>query len=64
MSTCALSRPGRARAAVALDPAAAMTVAGYQPDAWQVDLIRSAATRRQTVVCTSRQSGKLLACQR
>src|SRR5690606_31500001 len=58
MTTCALSRPGRARAAVALDPAAAMTVAGYTPDAWQVDLIRSAATRRQTVVCTSRQSGK------
>jgi len=54
----ALTRLGRARAAVTLDPAAAMTVAGYAPDGWQVELIRSAASRRQTVVCTSRQSGK------
>src|SRR5690606_28641672 len=59
--TAALTRAGMAQAAVRLDPAAAMTVAGYQPDAWQVELIRSAATRRQTVVCTSRQSGKALA---
>lgn len=58
MSRTVLSRPGQARAAVMLDPAQAMTVAGYRPDAWQVELIRSAATRRQTVVCTSRQSGK------
>lgn len=61
MNRVALSRPGQARAAVTLDPAQAMTVAGYRPDAWQVELIRSAATRRQTVVCTSRQSGKALA---
>lgn len=53
-----LTRPGRAVAAVKLDPAQAMSVAGYTPDAWQVELIRSATTNPQTIVVTSRQSGK------
>lgn len=42
--------------ALALDPVRLARRAGFEPDAWQADLLRGDA--RQAILCCSRQSGK------